>query len=91
VKANGVDFRNSLDLMPGKYTVRFVIRDNVTGKVGSVTAPLTQLNAIKEKCGDMPPSAVPRAQCEFATGLPQSSAISRMNLYPRRWGIPRKL
>ncbi len=41
VKANGVDFRNSLDLSPGKYTVRFVIRDNVTGKVGSVTAPLT--------------------------------------------------
>src|SRR5262249_36007027 len=38
VKTNGVDFRNSLDLGPGKYTVRFVIRDNVTGKVGSVTA-----------------------------------------------------
>ena len=41
VKANGVDFRNALDLAPGKYTVRFVIRDNVTGKIGSVTAPLT--------------------------------------------------
>jgi VWFA-related protein len=41
VHANGVGFRNSLDLAPGKYTVRFVVRDNVTGKIGSVTAPLT--------------------------------------------------
>ncbi len=41
VKANGVLFRDILELAPGKYTVRFVVRDNVTGKVGSVTAPLT--------------------------------------------------
>jgi hypothetical protein len=41
VRANGVGFRNALELAPGKYTVRFVVRDNVTGKVGSVTAPLT--------------------------------------------------
>jgi VWFA-related protein len=41
VRANGMDFRNALELAPGKYTVRFVVRDNVTGKVGSVTAPLT--------------------------------------------------
>ena len=41
VKTNGVGFRNALELGPGKYTVRFVVRDNVTGKVGSVTAPLT--------------------------------------------------
>jgi VWFA-related protein len=41
VKANGVAFRNALELGPGEYTVRFVVRDNVTGKVGSVTAPLT--------------------------------------------------
>jgi hypothetical protein len=41
VRANGVGFRNSIELAPGKYTVRFVVRDNVTGKVGSVTAPLT--------------------------------------------------
>jgi hypothetical protein len=41
VKSNGVDFRNSIELAPGKYTVRFVVRDNVTGKLGSVTAPLT--------------------------------------------------
>lgn len=41
VRANGLDFRNALQLTSGKYTVRFVVRDNVTGKVGSVTAPLT--------------------------------------------------
>jgi VWFA-related protein len=41
VRANGVGFRNSLELSPGTYTVRFVVRDNVTGKIGSVTAPLT--------------------------------------------------
>jgi hypothetical protein len=41
VRANGLNFRNALELGPGKYTVRFVVRDNVTGKVGSVTAPLT--------------------------------------------------
>lgn len=41
VRTNGVDFRNALELGSGKYTVRFVVRDNVTGKVGSVTAPLT--------------------------------------------------
>jgi hypothetical protein len=41
VRANGVGFRNALELSPGQYTVRFVVRDNVTGKVGSVTAPLT--------------------------------------------------
>ncbi len=40
VRANGMEFRNALELA-GKYTVRFVVRDNVTGKVGSVTAPLT--------------------------------------------------
>jgi VWFA-related protein len=41
VRTNGVGFRNVLELAPGKYTVRFVVRDNITGKVGSVTAPLT--------------------------------------------------
>jgi len=40
VRANGVGFRNALELSPGKYTVRFVVRDNLTGKVGSITAPL---------------------------------------------------
>jgi hypothetical protein len=33
--------KDALELGPGQYTVRVVIRDNVTGKIGSVTAPLT--------------------------------------------------
>jgi len=41
VRAGGVGFRNALELLPGQYNVRFVVRDNVTGKVGSVTASLT--------------------------------------------------
>jgi VWFA-related protein len=41
LRASGIGFKNSLELSPGQYTVRVVIRDNVTGKVGSVTAPLT--------------------------------------------------
>jgi hypothetical protein len=41
LRTNGIGFKNSLELDPGQYNVRVVIRDNVTGKVGSVTAPLT--------------------------------------------------
>jgi hypothetical protein len=41
VKAKGVSFNYALDLAPGQYSVRFVVRDNVSGKIGSVTAPLT--------------------------------------------------
>jgi VWFA-related protein len=41
LRAKGGGFTNSLELSPGQYAVRVVIRDNLTGKVGSVTAPLT--------------------------------------------------
>jgi VWFA-related protein len=41
VRAKGVGFNYALDLAPGQYAVRFVVRDNVSGKIGSVTAPLT--------------------------------------------------
>jgi len=41
VRAKGVGFNYALDLAPGQYSVRFVVRDNISGKVGSVTAPLT--------------------------------------------------
>ena len=33
--------KNELELGPGQYTVRFVVRDDVSGRVGSVSAPLT--------------------------------------------------
>lgn len=38
---DGVGFTDALELPPGQYSVRVVIRDNMTGKIGSVTAPLT--------------------------------------------------
>jgi hypothetical protein len=41
LQAQGLGFKNELSLAPGAYTVRFVVRDDVTGKVGSVTAPIT--------------------------------------------------
>ncbi len=41
LRASGIDMKNALNLGPGEYVVRVVIRDNVTGKIGDVTAPLT--------------------------------------------------
>lgn len=41
IRSRGVGFNYDLDLAPGQYAVRFVVRDNFTGKMGSVTAPLT--------------------------------------------------
>jgi hypothetical protein len=40
IRQNGVGFRGILDLAPGEYTVRFVVRDDLSGRVGSVAAPL---------------------------------------------------
>jgi len=41
VKATGVGFHDAMELAPGQYTVRFVVRDNLTGRIGSLSAPLT--------------------------------------------------
>lgn len=41
VKADGIFYKNSLDLAPGEYQVRFVVRDNLSGRIGSVIVPLT--------------------------------------------------
>jgi VWFA-related protein len=41
LKTDGVMYQNSLELSPGDYQVRFVVRDNLTGKIGSVIVPLT--------------------------------------------------
>lgn len=40
VRQKGMGLENQIELAPGDYTVRFVVRDNITGKVGSVSAPL---------------------------------------------------
>ena len=41
VRAKGITINKNLEIGPGQYSVRLVVRDSATGKVGSVTAPLT--------------------------------------------------
>jgi VWFA-related protein len=41
IRKQGLVFREVLNLAPGVYTVRFVVRDDFTGRTGSVAAPLT--------------------------------------------------
>ena len=40
VQTNGLDYANALTLAPGEYKVRFVVRDNLKGSLGSVTSSL---------------------------------------------------
>jgi VWFA-related protein len=40
IRQKGVAYNGALDLAPGEYTVRLVVRDNGSGRVGSVDAPL---------------------------------------------------
>jgi VWFA-related protein len=40
IENKGLDYTNSLTLVPGDYTVHFVVRDNLRGIMGSVVAPL---------------------------------------------------
>ena len=40
IRQNGIGYRGALDLAPGEYEVRFVVRDNLSGRIGSVAAPL---------------------------------------------------
>jgi len=37
---NGITYENVLELSPGEYTVRFVVRDQLSGRMGTVSAPL---------------------------------------------------
>jgi VWFA-related protein len=41
IKADGILYQNALQLPAGEYQVRFVVRDNLSGRIGSVSAPLT--------------------------------------------------
>jgi VWFA-related protein len=36
----GIDYKGAVDLAPGEYTIRFIVRDDLSGRVGSVAAPL---------------------------------------------------
>jgi VWFA-related protein len=40
IQRDGLQFTNVLDLAPGNYSVRFVVRDSLSGRTGSVMAPL---------------------------------------------------
>ena len=40
IRDAGLGYRGALDLAPGEYTVRLVVRDKLSGRMGSVTAPL---------------------------------------------------
>lgn len=40
IQHNGMTYRNGLQLPPGEYTVRFVVRDSIGNRTGSVAAPI---------------------------------------------------
>jgi len=40
VRRIGLAYNGALELAPGEYTVRFVVRDGLSGRIGSVAAPL---------------------------------------------------
>ena len=39
-ESNGTDYRGALALAPGEYQVRFVVRDRLSGRMGSVSSPV---------------------------------------------------
>jgi hypothetical protein len=41
IKREGVVYKNFVQLPAGEYKVHFVVRNNLNGRIGSVTAPLT--------------------------------------------------
>lgn len=41
IRQYGVTYMDALKLAPGDYTLRVVIRDNLSGRLGGLTAPLT--------------------------------------------------
>ncbi len=41
IKSDGIVYKSFLELEPGDYEVRFLVRDNQTGRMGTVLAPLT--------------------------------------------------
>jgi VWFA-related protein len=40
IQHNGMTYRNGLQLPPGEYRVRFVVRDSLSNRMGSVIAPI---------------------------------------------------
>ena len=40
VQKDGLNYRNLVQLLPGEYSLRFIVRDNQKGRIGSVILPL---------------------------------------------------
>ncbi len=40
IDTNGVSYTGSLEMPPGSYSLRLVVRDNLSGRMGSVMAKL---------------------------------------------------
>src|SRR5271166_1054811 len=40
IRQKGIAYGGAVDLAPGEYTMRFVVRDDLSGRVGSVAGPL---------------------------------------------------
>ncbi|MGA9557053.1 MAG: VWA domain-containing protein, partial [Terriglobales bacterium] len=40
IKQKGIGYRGTLELAPGEYNVRIIVRDSLSGRIGSVAAPL---------------------------------------------------
>ncbi len=40
IQHHGMTYRNGLQLSPGEYSVRFVVRDSIGNRIGSVAAPV---------------------------------------------------
>ena len=40
IQQSGISYKNSMDLAPGEYMVRLVVRDNLTGRTGGVSTLL---------------------------------------------------
>jgi len=40
IKRIGIDYGNQLELAPGEYGIWFVVRDNLSGRIGSAVVPL---------------------------------------------------
>ena len=40
IKQGGINYKNNFDLAPGEYLVRFIVRDNLSGRLGGVSTIL---------------------------------------------------
>jgi hypothetical protein len=46
VSQHGVIYDGDISVAPGNYTVRFIVRDNLSGRMGTVSVPLETANVV---------------------------------------------